>query len=341
MTATHEDTAGPKALVVIPQSVNYFYNQSGRRAAEALTALGWRADVRGLGEWAGEPYDWCLVSNLAEVLHGYGDQDRGLDRVRELAAACGGVACLGIDCANTPWFRHLNNLCKLAGIKTFLDIGFTDQSAEVAAEYRAAYRFVFSGLTPSEAPQARAACARDDADRRPFPWAFVAHGTPQRAALVDFLLQAVDPGGFVYVPSLAPYKEKGSPHLNQQQYEAVLRRTRYQVWCSHHDHFYMEPERFRTSLLTGSVPVKVVESAAGVPTDAPFRYLVMEPRDVPGRLTPELFARVRRTFCQDFLDRPTLADELARVLSELGVWSGPLPRAAAPRGTEATTRRVA
>ena len=339
MTAPQEDTTGPKALVVIPQSVNYFYNQAGRRVAEALEALGWRADVKGLRDWGGESYDWCLVSNLAEVLVGFGDREQGLARVADLAAACGATAGLGIDCAATHWFHNLNDLRERAGIAVHLDLGFHDQSAAVADRYRPAYRFVFSGLTPSEASQAREAAA-DDADRRPFPWAFVAHGNLQRAGLVDFLVQAVDPGGFVYMPSLAPYTEKGSPHLNQRQYEAVLRRTRYQVWCSHHEHFYMEPERFRTSLLTGGVPVKVVESSAGLPPDAPFRYLMMERRDVPDRLTPELFPRVRRQFCRDFLDCPTLADELARVLTDLGVWSGAAPRAAAP-GEPDAARRVA
>lgn len=326
MTAPTADVTAPTALVVIPQSVNYFYNQAGRRIAEGLAALGWRTDIRGLGEWSGESYDWCLIANLTEVLVAHGDEDDGLSLVRRLRSRCGGTAVLGIDCVGTHWFRHLNYLADRAGIETVLDLGLYDQTEYLWPQYRRAYRFLFSGLTPTEVCTARSVCAADDTDARAFPWAFVGHGTYHRVALVDLLLQAVDPRGFVYVPTLAPYKEKGSPHLNQRQFEAVLHRTRYQVWCSHHEHFYMEPERFRTSLLTGGVPIKVVDSSAVLPPAAPFRYLMMEARDMPGRLTPELFARVRRQFCQDYMACPTLTHELARVLTDLGVWFGPTPR---------------
>ena len=86
---------------------------------------------------------------------------------------------------------------------------------------------------------------------RHIPWAFVGHMTESRVALVDFLVHQFDPGGFVYIPTLAPYTETDSPHLNQREFERVLYHTRYQMWRSHHEHFYLEPERFRTSLLTG------------------------------------------------------------------------------------------
>jgi hypothetical protein len=143
--------------------------------------------------------------------------------------------------------------------------------------------------------------------------------TPYRAALVDHLIQQVDPRGFVYMPAAAPYTERGSPHLNQQQFERVLGRTRYQVWCSHHSYFYMEPERFRSSLLTGGVPVKIVESKREVPASAPLAYLMMEAADVGERLTPRVFSRLRRRFRDDWRRFPTLAQEMARVLRDAGL----------------------
>src|SRR5262249_46022612 len=154
---------------------------------------------------------------------------------------------------------------------------------------------------------------------RTFPWAFVGHSTPERTALVDYLLQAVDPRGFVYMPALTTFTEKGSPHLNQQQFERVLRHTRYQFWCSHHAHFYMEPERFRTSLLTGGVPVKVVESKAKVPPSVPFSYLVVEERNLAGWVKEGVFAQVRRRFRRDFLGLGRLHHHLAHHLVQAGV----------------------
>ena len=115
---------------------------------------------------------------------------------------------------------------------------------------------------------------------RTIPWAFVGQSRAGSAALVDHLIQAVDPRGLVYMPGTSPYTEKGSPHLNQQQFERVLRQTRYQIWCSHHPYFYMETERFRTSLLTGGVPIRIVHSRAEVPESTPLRYLIMEPGEV-------------------------------------------------------------
>jgi hypothetical protein len=121
------------------------------------------------------------------------------------------------------------------------------------------------------------------------------------------------------MPAMAPYTEKGSPHLNQQQFEQVLGRTRYQVWCSHHPYFYMEPERFRSSLLTGGVPVKIVESRREIPASAPLGYLMMEAADVAERLTAGVFLRLRRRFREDWRRFPTLAQEMARVLRDVGI----------------------
>jgi hypothetical protein len=312
-----------RVLILIPGDVNYFYNLSGRRVAEALSVLGYEADVRTLQEWEPAAYDSCIVSNLAEVLFSYKDEAAGLALVREIRRSCRGAACLAIDCVSTPWYHRLHDFSLRADIDVLLDLGLYDQTPWLEPAHRANYRFLFSGLTPSEEVQLAEALA--DQEDRTLPWAFIGHNNPYRAALVDQILQTVSPDGFVYLPTVAPYTQKGSPHLNQRQYEAVLRRTRYQLWCSHHEHFYMEPERFRTSLLTGSVPIKVVGDSARVPKDAPFSYLMMEAAGLRSRLQPDLFPRVRQRFVRDFQAFPTLAQELASVLTEIGLSPRDLP----------------
>jgi hypothetical protein len=310
-------TTSRNALIIIPGTVNYFYNLNGRRIAEALQELGFAVEVSTVEESREGDYEWCLLSNITEILTAHGDEAGALALIRAVGARCRAMASLSIDCVSTPWYQRIRDLSSQAGASLILDLGLHDQSRFLRPADRASYRFVYSGLTPSEARLLEAQ-GEDDAERT-IPWAFVGHLTPHRAALVDHLVQSVDPRGFVYMPAAAPYTEKGSPHLNQQQFERVLGRTRYQVWCSHHSYFYMEPERFRSSLLTGGVPVKIVDSRHDVPKTAPLGYLMMEPTDVAERLTESVFHRLRRRLWRDWRCFPTLSQEIAGVLHEAGM----------------------
>jgi hypothetical protein len=306
-----------RALIIIPGTVNYFYNLSGHRIAEALEELGFAVDVKTLPECSNLEYDLCILSNISEILHAFGDEAGGLAEISAVGSRCQAMASVAIDSVLTPWYHRIRGFSARAGAGLILDLGLHDQGALLDPEARANYRFVFSGLTPSEVR--RLDRLDEDDDERPIPWAFIGHATPRRAALVDHLIQRVDPTGFVYMPEAAPYTEKGSPHLNQEQFERVLARTRYQVWCSHHSYFYMEPERFRSSLLTGGVPVKIVESRRDVPKTAPLGYLIMEPGEVEGRLIAGVFPRLRRRFWQDWRGFPSLSQEIARVLRDAGI----------------------
>ncbi|HTU88641.1 MAG TPA: hypothetical protein VMF69_00955 [Gemmataceae bacterium] len=300
-----------RALVVIPGTVNYFYNQSGRRIGEALQALGGDVDVCTLADCTDRDYEWCIFSNVTEVLFAAGETE-GAQRIAALARRSRHSASCAIDCVRTVWYENIWKQCRRCGIEYILDLGLCDQGAYLAADQRDNYRFVFSGLTPSEKALLGDLPHRDTA--RAFPWAFVGHMTPYRVALVDHLVQSVDAGGFVYLPLPAAYTEKGSPHLNQEKFEMVLSRTRYQIWCSHHRHFYMEPERFRMSLLSGSVPIKILDSCANVPPRACFKYLMMEAAEVGQRLRSGDFQRVRERFWCDWRRAPLLSTELGRVL---------------------------
>ncbi len=327
MNSDAGSTPKRRALVVIPGTVNYFYNQNGHRIADSLRELGFDVDVSTLAQCPEGEYALGVLSSITEILFGFGDEAAGLARIRELRRRCGAMTSCGIDCVATPWYHRLHEMTARAGVGTILDLGLYDQGHALESGHRSMYRFLFSGLTPTES---RLLGDLDEDAERTIPWAFVGHNTPHRAALVDHLIQTVDPRGFVYMPTLSVYAETGSPHLNQEQFETVLRRTRYQVWCSHHPHFYMEPERFRTSLLTGGIPIKVVNSRKATPKTAPLGYLMMEAGEVSGRLTPGVFRQVRRRFCQDWLQFPTLSEELARFLHEAGILAYDLAPARAP-----------
>ncbi len=318
----HPDSkvASPRALVLIPGSMNYFYNQSGRRIAEALGALGFGVEVTTLDASRGEPYDLCVLSNISEILHSHGDFEQRMARIVDIRGRCRAMLSLGIDCVSTEWYHRIRDYSIRAGADRIADLGLFDQSPFLQPEHRANYRLVFSGLTPSEARVLES--LPDDDPGRTIPWTFIGSSTPHRVALVDHLVQWVDPRGFVYMPPASPCTEKGSPHLNQQQFERVLSKTRYQIWCSGHSYFYMETERFRTSLLTGGVPIKIMESRAEIPASVPLDYLMIERAEVAERLASHSYAALLRRFRDDWRRFPMLHQELARVLGELGIRAG-------------------
>ncbi|MCE9607991.1 MAG: hypothetical protein K8U03_24160 [Planctomycetia bacterium] len=305
---------GTRALIVIPGTVNYFYNQCGVRIAEALNVLGVESEILTLSQVSPDrDYDLCIATNLTEILHAYGDRTAALARLSSLRRRSRVMAACAIDCARTPWYTSLHKLSNRCEADVILDLGLYDQTDLLHSKSRSKYRFLLSGLTPSETASLDTIQAHDAT--RTIPWAFVGHATSHRAALVDLLVQTVDPRGFVYMPAAAPYTEKGSPHLNQQQFEKVLTRTEYQVWCSHHHHFYLEPERFRASLLTGGVPIKVTLTSDRPPPKMPFDYLVLNIEQAVKQMQPKMFSDLRARYLAEWRSFPTLAQELARVFS--------------------------
>src|SRR5262249_8445025 len=83
--------------------------------------------------------------------------------------------------------------------------------------------------------------------------------------------------------------------------------------------FYMESERFRMSLLAGSVPVKVVRDRKVVPGGLSFDYLVLDEEEVAGRLREMDFRAVRQRFRDDYRAVPGVAAGLAGYLAAAGV----------------------
>jgi hypothetical protein len=317
------------ALVLIPAGLNYFYEQHGRRLAEALEALGFEVDVRTLATVPQRTYDWCVLTNITEILLSHGQTAEGevtgqitpqqekaaLNAMTRLHDHCGQVVCCSLDCVGTSWYEWIQRRCAAVGIGPILDFGLQDQRTFLDALARCSYRFLVNGLTPSERRAVEQAPEQD----RPIPWAYVGHATPNRVALVDHLVQEVDPRGFVYLPQLGKVTARGSPHLNQAQYDLVLKRSRYQVWCSHHTHFYMESERFRMSLLAGCVPIKVTPPEQPIPPGLPFDYLIVPEDQLTRRLRSFEARSLFQRFRDDFCNLPSLSSVLASYLAGRGI----------------------
>lgn len=304
--------AKQSALVVIPGTANYFYNQAGRRVAEALREANWSVRLTTLGEVDEQEYALILLVNLSELLFSRREEDDAWERLEALRGRCGKLAQVLLECATTHWFQQACALGSEAKTDALFDLGLHDQAADVPAAYRAQYQFICNGLLASEWEQAQRAAAQT---ARPIPWAVVGHQTPERVQLVARLVEEFDPRGFFYLPQLEPVTE-GGPHLDEQKFHRVLERTQYQVWCSHHYGFYLEGERFRASLLAGGLPVKVrldtAHAAPPFPANAPFEYLLLD-TDFPARLKELPFADTRQQFLADFGRVPRLAESLAEV----------------------------
>src|SRR3954469_20530934 len=107
-------TPAGRALVIIPGTVNYFYNQSGERVAEALRELGIAAEVRTLPDCVEGDYDWCVLLSIVEILHAPGDEEAGLARLATLREGFRSMASLTLECVSTPWHRRIRDLSERA-----------------------------------------------------------------------------------------------------------------------------------------------------------------------------------------------------------------------------------
>lgn len=310
--------------MLTPAGMNYFHELHGGRLAEALRSLGLVVDAGKLGEQIEESYDWCVLTNITEILFGSGSvasltgpnlttegKQTSLDAIRRLRPFCRSVACCLHDCTDIASCEEIQRRCQAIGVDTILDFGFRDQSAVLTPSARSIYHFIPNGLTASEQEVVKSEKSEEE---RPIPWVFIGHANAHRVALVSNLITRVDPRGFVYMPNLGKVAVKDVQQLNQRQYETVLRKCQYHVWSSHDQHFGQESERFRMSLLTGCVPIKVIPEDEDRPSSLPFDYLILRESEAAEKMRQFDFHEIRRRFRADFRAFPSLAEGLAKFL---------------------------
>ena len=149
---------------------------------------------------------------------------------------------------------------------------------------------------------------------RPIPWAVIGHYTEERLRLVSQLLERVGPRGFVFLPPLRPVRQDQA-RLSPPTVRSVLSRTRYYVWCAHHQFPYFESFRFLDGLLAGAVPCKL-DAGELVSSTIPGAYSSFEA--LCDQLTsgnPWSAYEEVRSF---YLSKGSLPDHLQAVLVSLG-----------------------
>lgn len=319
---SHTPRSTQKALVLIPAGMNYYHELHGHRLAEALRSLGLVVDVGNLGEQIDATYDLCVLTNISEMLFGSGSAAGVTSAIGHLRPYCRAVACCLHDSTDINSYEEFQRRYQATGIGTILDIGFHDRSAALPPSVRSLYHFVPNGLTSSEQ---EAASREKSEEERPIPWVFIGHATAPRVALVNNLITRVDPRGFVYMPNLGKDAVKEVQTLNQRQYETVLRKCCYHIWFSPYQHFCLESERFRLSLLTGCVPIKVIAEHEDGPSSVPFDYLALRESEAAGKIRQFDFHEMWRRFHADFLAFPSLAEGLAKFLISRSLLPGGQP----------------
>lgn len=297
-----------RALVIIPGGLNYFYDQAGHRIAEGLQSIGFTVDVATIRDPLDFRYDLCVLVNLYEIAARVGDEGGTVRHIAYLQERCTHIVLALLEDAGVQWFTHNARLCREANVRHLFDLGFHDQRAQLPADMNDLhYHFVFNGLTESERQIATAPVSA--VEDRPIPWVLVGHQTSLRASLAQRLAREAGVTGVVYLPHIAPVTSQG-PHLNEQQLAMLLRHARYQVWCSHHERHYLESERFRASLLTGSVPIKALLHPPDETQSSLFPYLLFDIQTVASQLPLLDFAALRRRFSEEFVALPALEEGL-------------------------------
>lgn len=308
---------GLTALVLISGSVNYYYDDVGKRVASALRNLGFRVDVCTLRQASlDQHYDWVFINPVVEVCFPFGNIEEGLRRVEALVTRAPYSANVLLECVQTHWFVKSWEPFKQTKIQTLFDIGLHNQYDDIPANppgMRDGYRFAYNGLTMQE--RAIAQYWLDNPGERPIPWAFVGHSEPIRIQFAQRLINQLDRGGFLYMPQLTHITEDG-PHMNGRQMQDTLARTKYFIWRTHHDYFYMESERFRSALLAGAVPIKVMHTHLIAGRQVPFMNLMIDEDNFGEELHAMPFEETRQGFLQEFMALPSMEDELRALIAE-------------------------
>jgi hypothetical protein len=307
----------PTALVIVPESVNYFYELPGHRLRDALQHLGYTVWLQRLDNFAVRDYDWCFLVNVAEIIQGFlrtqrGTLDDALARFGILHCHVTQRALLLMECVATAWYEDNMRWCDGLQIQHRIDMGYHRQ----AVPQTKGYHFLFNGLTANEQRHVHHQVVR--AAERPIPWVFIGTGTPVRMQVAQKLVECVDSRGVLYLrnPQGQAVGWHG-PHINYDQYLRIHQRARLSVWSSHHEYVYVESERFRMAALAGAVPIKLLAEPLPAAMTVPFRFLML-PLDGMEAVLPTLdYEPMWHRFRDACLALPVLEDALQRVMTEI------------------------
>jgi hypothetical protein len=317
----------PAALVVIPGTGHYLHDVEGQRLSECLTSLGFAVERTPPSIPVSRRYALCCICSPHDVFDSLNNPDKAAATLGALRGRSEVMLGFTWEPAALPHFRRCWDLGRDLGWDALVDLGMHPQERRLLPPMQKTCRFLRDGLTPSERRQVQ---TFPSSGERSLPWVCVGSVAPHRAALVDYLVREVHPGGAVYLTCRTPGRDETGGTLGQAAFEKLLRGARFQVWCSQHLSFHLEPARFRMSLLAGCVPVKVLLAPSSEIDTAPCSYLLTEMEGLPSLLDPRQHRALWQRLRADYLAQPPLAEGLAELLETFG-----LTVRAAPKPAEA------
>ena len=191
-----------------------------------------------------------------------------------------------------------------------IDVGFLSQKDKLP-DSDLPYRFLFNGPTQEE----KRKIERTEPSRRTIPWAFVGHRRDDRFALAAELVERLDPGGFLFLPNPGTGVVRTNGKIGPSGLEAVLSRTKYYVWTSHHTFMYYESFRFIEALLAGAAPCKIAYPAEWKKIGIPGIFPSAEAFCKVAR--SEDYASMLGAAKDYYLSRGLLADHLGEVFQDV------------------------
>jgi hypothetical protein len=305
--------------IIVPVPGNYFYRLTGQRVCEALQGLGMKVVMRGLHDMDDGDFDRCIIVHPSEAVHefvnyqktgDYNDAYRLLGHIRKHSRQ---FDMLLMECVQYRWFKDSLQIFQNMNMDCIIDLGFHSQIMNLEPDIRPCYRFIFNGLTASESEKLEA--VKSLHNDRPIPWIFVGLSSPKRLQLVQMLSRGFDESGLVYMIELAEPVRAHGPHISHENFRRIQQLADFTIWCSHHDYFYLESERFREALLAGTLPIKVLYEPIPAQVEIPFGYLLVQQDTAVAdlRRIKDQYNETWQRFYFEFMPLPRLDEEFRRL----------------------------
>ena len=109
------------ALVLIPETVNFFNNIAGRRLADALRHIGWDVRVITLRDYSGESAEFAFLVSIVELFVSCKTPEDARKNLDVLRGRCNKVVMWLLEPARTPWFNNSYQLLRECGLEILAD----------------------------------------------------------------------------------------------------------------------------------------------------------------------------------------------------------------------------
>lgn len=308
-----------RVQIIIPVPGNYFYRLTGQRVGEALRSLGKEVVICGLHNIDEGEFDRSIIIHPSEILHEFvnyqksGDYNEVYQRLGQIRKHSRQFDMLLLECVQSKWFKESLEIFRAIGMDRIIDLGFHSQLLNLEPKDRNRYQFIFNGLTSSESEKLHA--MKPANDHHSIPWIFVGISSPKRLNLIHMLSHYFDESGLVYMlEHPEPVRDYG-PHISHENFRRIQQHTDFTVWCSHHDYFYLESERFREALLAGTLPIKVLYEPIPSNLKIPFNYLLTQVDMALATLRQikDQYSDILQRFSSEFISLPHLNEELKKL----------------------------